>query len=243
MSFYQRHAKVSLTGSQTRGGPGDTMVLPLDLTEEAAVSAAAEEILARLGRIDILFNSAGLTQRGRIAETNLEVYRRIMDVNFFDPLMLTKAVLPSMLDRKAGQAVCVTSVAGKYGSPMRSGYNAAKHAAQGFYDSLREEVSSKGIGVTLIVPGTVRTNVSLNALRGDGSLYKRMDPFLESGMAPAYCARRILTSVHGRKREVLIASGVAWRCVWLKRLSPALLWWITRRRRPERTTFPAEWLY
>ena len=113
-------------------GPGDTAVLPLDVTEEPAVSAATEEILAWFGRIDILVNNAELTQRGRIVETNLDVYRRIMDVNFFGPLMLTKAVLPSMLNRKAGRVVCVTSVAGKYSSPMRSGYNAAKDAAHGF---------------------------------------------------------------------------------------------------------------
>lgn len=212
-------------------GPGDVTVLPLDVTDENAVAAAAAQALERFGRIDVLINNAGLTQRGRIAETDIDVYRRIMDVNFFGPLMLTKAVLPSMLDRGAGQVVCVTSVAGKYGSPMRSGYNAAKHAAHGFFDSLREEVSQHGIDVTLIVPGTVRTDVSLNALRGDGSLYGRMDPFLASGMDPADCAGRILDAVHARKREVLIASGVARRNVWLKRLSPALLSWVTRRRK------------
>ena len=222
------------------GGPGETMIVPLDVTDGTTIDAAAADVIRRFGRIDILVNNAGLTQRGRIAETGLDVYRRIMDVNFFGPLMLTKAVLPSMLDRKSGQIVCVTSVAGKYGSPMRSGYNAAKHAAHGFFDSLREEVAAHGIDVTLIVPGTVRTNVSLNALRGDGSLYNKMDRFLESGMAPAECARRILDAVHRRRREVLIASGVARRNVWLKRLSPALLSWTTRRRKPGRTTVPAD---
>lgn len=212
-------------------GPGDTMILPLDVTDETAIGTAAGQVSARFGRVDILVNNAGLTQRGRIAETSLDVYRRIMDVNFFGPLMLTKAVLPSMTERGSGRIVCVTSVAGKYGSPMRSGYNAAKHAAHGFFDSLREEVARHGIDVTLIVPGTVRTDVSLNALRGDGSLYGRMDPFLASGMDPADCAGRILDAVHARKREVLIASGAARRNVWLKRLSPALLSWVTRRRK------------
>lgn len=212
-------------------GPGDTMILPLDVTDETAIGTAAGQVSARFGRVDILVNNAGLTQRGRIAETSLDVYRRIMDVNFFGPLMLTKAALPSMTERGSGRIVCVTSVAGKYGSPMRSGYNAAKHAAHGFFDSLREEVARHGIDVTLIVPGTVRTDVSLNALRGDGSLYGRMDPFLASGMDPADCAGRILDAVHARKREVLIASGVARRNVWLKRLSPALLSWVTRRRK------------
>ena len=142
------HSRVAATCR----GPGETMILPLDITDGPAIEAAAAAVIGGFGRVDMLINNAGLTQRGRIAETSIDVYRRIMDVNFFGPLMLTKAVLPSMQDRKSGQIVCVTSVAGKYGSPMRSGYNAAKHAAHGLFDSLREEVAAQGIDVTLIVP-------------------------------------------------------------------------------------------
>jgi NADP-dependent 3-hydroxy acid dehydrogenase YdfG len=94
-----------------------------------------------------------------VADADLSVYRTMMDVNFFGPLMMTKAVLPSMLARGEGKIVCTTSVAGKYGSPMRSGYHAAKHETHGFFDFLREEVAEAGIDVTLIVPGAVRTNV------------------------------------------------------------------------------------
>lgn len=220
-------------------GDGDKLVLPFDVTDEGAVSRAAKTVLERFGRVDILFNNAGVTQRARVVDAELSVYRTMMEVNFFGPLMLTKAVLPSMLERGAGQIVCTTSVAGKYGSPMRSGYNAAKHAAHGFFDSLREEVSEAGIDVTLIVPGAVRTNVSINALRGDGSRYGKMDPFLEDGMSPEACARRVLDAIHRRKREVLIADGIAWRNVVLKRWSPALLSWTTRRRKPGRTTVPS----
>ena len=221
------------------GDGGDVLVSPFDVTDEQAVSAAARTVLGRFGRVDILFNNAGITQRARVADACLDVYRTMMDVNFFGPLMLTKAVLPSMLEKGRGHIVCTTSVAGKYGSPMRSGYNAAKHAAHGFFDSLREEVSESGVAVTLIVPGAVRTNVSINALRGDGSRYDKMDPFLEDGMSPADCAKRILDAVNAGKREVLIADGVARRNVILKRWSPALLSWTTRRRKPGRTTVPA----
>jgi len=220
-------------------GGGDTFVLPFDVTDETAVSEAVSAVLDRFGQVDILFNNAGITQRARVVDAGLDVYHRMMDVNFFGPLMLTKAVLPSMLAHESGHIVCTTSVAGKYGSPMRSGYNAAKHAAHGFFDSLREEVSGAGIGVTLIVPGAVRTNVSINALRGDGSRYDKMDPFLEDGMPPAVCARLILEAIHAGKREVLIADGVARRNVILKRWSPALLSWTTRRRKPGRTIVPS----
>ena len=159
-----------------------------------------------------------------------------MEVNYFGPLALTKALLPSMLECGKGRIVCVSSVAGKYGSPMRSGYNGAKHAVNGFFDSLREETRGSGIDVTLVLPGAVKTDVSINALRGDGSKYDRMDSFLESGMSAAGCAARILTAVHRRQREVLIAEGTARRNVWLKRISPALLSWSMRRRKPFRTT-------
>lgn len=226
--------------AESCGDGGYIMVLPFDVTDEKAVSAAVRAVMSRFGRVDILFNNAGITQRARVADAGLPVYRTMMDVNFFGPLMLTKAVLPSMLERKRGHIVCTTSVAGKYGSPMRSGYNAAKHAAHGFFDSLREEVSDSGIDVTLIVPGAVRTNVSINALRGDGSRYDKMDPFLEDGMSPADCAKRVVDAIHGRKREVLIADGVARRNVILKRWSPALLSWTTRRRKAGRTTVPSD---
>tara|TARA_R110000787_G_scaffold88397_3_gene187736 strand:+ start:66 stop:902 length:837 start_codon:yes stop_codon:yes gene_type:complete len=221
------------------GKGGAPLVLPFDVTDNAAVDAAARAVLDRFGRVDVLMNVAGITQRARVADADLAVFRRMMEVNYFGPLMLTKAVLPSMLARGSGRIVCVTSVAGKYGSPMRSGYNAAKHAAHGFFDSLREEVADRGIDVTLIVPGAIRTNVSINALTGDGSLYGRMDPFLESGMAPEDCAARILDAVDRRDREVLIASGAARRNVILKRLSPWLLSRALRRRRPgARSTMP-----
>jgi NADP-dependent 3-hydroxy acid dehydrogenase YdfG len=246
--FHEEGAHVVLSGRRTDAlertvaacaGGGQTLVLPFDVTDESAISAAKDAVLDRFGQVDILFNNAGITQRARVADAELAVYRTMMDVNYFGPLMLTKAVLPSMLDRGRGHLVCTTSVAGKYGSPMRSGYNAAKHAAHGFFDSLREEVADRGIDVTLIVPGAVRTNVSINALRGDGSRYDKMDPFLETGMSPDACADRILSAVERRKREVLIADGVARRNVILKRWSPALLSWTTRRRKPGRTTVPS----
>ena len=246
--FHQEGAHVVLSGRNTAAleatasactGAGEILVLPFDVTDAAAIDGARDAVFDRFGRVDILFNNAGLTQRARVADADLAVYRTVMEVNFFGPLMLTKAVLPSMLERGRGHIVCTTSVAGKYGSPMRSGYNAAKHAAHGFFDSLREEVAHKGIDVTLIVPGAVRTNVSINALRADGSRYDKMDPFLENGMSPDACAARVLNAVHARKREVLIAEGVARRNVLLKRWSPALLSWTTRRRKPGRTTVPS----
>ncbi len=215
------------------GGDIDTedriAVAPLDVTDEAAVAQAALDVLARFGRVDVLVNNAGLTQRARLVDSSLDVYRRIMEVNYCGALALTRAVLPPMIARGSGRIVAVSSVAGKYGSAMRSAYCGAKHAVQGLFDALREEVYGTGVGVTVAVPGAVRTNVSLNALTGDGSPYARMDPFLESGLSPEACAARILDAVHRGRDEVLIARGAARRNVILKRVSPALLAWTLRR--------------
>ncbi len=210
-------------------GAGVT-VLPFDVTDETAVMEAARKIIEQSGPIDILVNNAGLTQRARVAETELSVFREVMEVNYFGPLMMTKAVLPSMIDHGRGHIVTITSVAAKYGSPLRSGYNAAKHAAHGFFDALREEVTEHGIDVTLIVPGAVRTNISLNALTGNGARYGRMDRFLERGLPPEICATRILDAVHTRKREIMIARGAARRHVYLKAVAPRLLSRVLRRR-------------
>ena len=210
-------------------GDNAPFVLPFDVTDPSAVDASAEEVLDRHGRVDILVNNAGLTQRARFADTSVDVYRRVMEVNYFGPLMLTKAVLPSMIARKKGHIVALSSVAGKYGSATRSGYCGAKHAVEGLFDALREEVWMDGIDVTVAVPGAVRTNVSINALTGDGTAYGKMDPFLEAGFAPEDCAARIVDAVHRRAPEVTIATGVARRNAVLKRWSPALLRWVMRR--------------
>jgi short-subunit dehydrogenase len=214
-------------------GRGEIMICPLDVTDQAAIDAAAAAVLGRFGCIDILVNNAGITHRGRVSQTDISVIRRVMEVDYFGAVMLTKAVLPSMLERGSGRIACISSVAGKYGSPMRSGYCGAKHAMHGFFDSLREEVRDSGIGVTIAVPGAIRTDVSINALTGDGSRYGRMDPFLENGMPPEVCAAKILDAIDAGTPEALIAEGVARRNVVLKRWAPWLLS-RTMRRKPGR---------
>ncbi len=170
------------------------------------------------------------------SQTDISVIRRVMEVDYFGAVMLTKAVLPSMLERGSGRIACISSVAGKYGSPMRSGYCGAKHAMHGFFDSLREEVRDSGIGVTIAVPGAIRTDVSINALTGDGSRYGRMDPFLENGMPPEVCAAKILDAIDAGTPEALIAEGVARRNVVLKRWAPWLLSRTMRRENADGAT-------
>lgn len=213
------------------GGVGEGMIVPLDVTDEVALRDAHTRVIDRFGRIDILVNNAGLAQRALVKDTDMAVYRRLFEVNFFAAAALTKLVLPAMIERRSGHIVAVTSVAGKYSTPYRSGYNASKFAMHGFFDSLRAELAPDNVAVTLVVPGAIRTDISVNALRGDGSAYGRRTRIFEQGMDPADCATRILDAVFKKKNEVMIASGEARRLVLLQRFFPALTSRLVRLRK------------
>ncbi len=208
--------------------PDRHVVLPLDLADTASLEAAARQALGLAGLVDVLINNGGVSQRALAVETQLAVDRRIMDVNYFGAVALTKAVLPSMLARGAGHLVVVTSVVGKFGSPWRSAYSASKHALHGFFDALRAEVHEAGIRVTLVCPGFVRTDVSVNALTGDGTPQGTMDAGQQSGLSVEVCAARILRAIERQKDEVCFGGKEA-MAVYLKRFWPGLLNRIIRR--------------
>jgi len=173
------------------------------------------------GQVDILVNNAGVSQRSLVLETDFSVDRRIMEVNYFSVVSLTKTVLPYMIERGGGQIAVVSSLLGKFSTPLRSAYCASKHALHGYFDALRAEVYDKNIHITLICPGFVRTEVSLHALRGDGQEHGQMDETIAKGMPAEVCARHILNALHKRKEEVSIAryEKIA---LYLKRFTPGL---------------------
>ena len=206
------------------------LVLPLDMLAPATFEPAVQTVLSHFGHIDLLVHCAGISQRAHAAETHIDVDRRIMDVNYFGTVALTKQVLPSMLARHAGQIVVISSLLGKFGAPSRSAYCASKHALVGFFDSLRAEVASQGITVTMICPGFVRTNASRNALRGDGSLHGQMDELIQGGMAAEECARRIVRAIERRRREVYIGRKEK-LALYLSRFTPGLFARLMRRTR------------
>lgn len=183
--------------------PQQVALLPLDLTAFDAGIVAAEAAKF-FGPIDILVNNAGISQRGFLKDTEMAVYRRIMELDFFATVALTKALLPSMLARKAGHLVVISSVVGKFGAPRRTGYCAAKHALHGFYDAARAELWRDGIKVTLICPGYIKTQVSVNAITADGGRYGQMDKGQTGGMSADKCAAAILRAIEANREEVLI---------------------------------------
>jgi dehydrogenase/reductase SDR family protein 7B len=187
---------------------GDRLVLPFEATDWAALPGAVEAGWGWREGIDILVNNAGISQRSLAVDTAPEVYRTLLETDLLAPIWLTQLVLPLMAERRAGHIVAVSSVAGRIGPVLRTGYAAAKHGLIGYCDSLRAEVEAAyGIKVTTVLPGSVRTDVAANALQADGSVRGESDVNIEAGMDPAECARRIVDAVAAGTRELVVAEG------------------------------------
>lgn len=207
----------------------EALVLPLDVADFAAAEPAARRVLDHYGRIDILVLNAGISQRARAGDTELAVDQRIMDVDYFGTIALAKATLPHLKRRQSGRIVVISSVMGKVGTPLRSAYAAAKHALHGFYDSLRAEVYEEGIGVTVICPGYVQTQVSRNALTGDGTPHDQMDANTARGLTAEEFARRALRAIAAGRDEVWIGGRKEILAVYLNRFFPRLFRKLVRR--------------
>lgn len=201
--------------------PENIMILPLDLADIKSFDSKVAEVLAHFGKIDILFNNGGISQRGMALETDLSVDRKIMEIDYFGTIALTKAVAPHMVDQKSGHFVVTSSLVGKFGSPWRSSYAAAKHALHGFFDSLRTELHEDNIKITMVCPGFIKTDVSVNALGSDGNPTGEMDNAQANGMSARECAQRIISAVEKDKLETVIG-GTERFGVLLKRLFPGL---------------------
>jgi short-subunit dehydrogenase len=204
-------------------------VLPLDLEDYLSLENKVEEAINWFGRIDILVNNGGVSQRSLASETSIAVDKRIMDINYLGTVALTKAVLPHFIKNKKGQFVVTTSIVGKIGTPLRSSYAASKHALHGFFDCLRAENHKHNISVTLVCPGFVNTNVSINALTGDGSPQNKMDTATQNGIAPDRFAKIMTKAIAKKKEEVYIAGAKEKLGVYAKRFYPKLLSKMIRR--------------
>lgn len=208
--------------------PSDVRVLPLDLTASSSFESKVAQAIAYFGQVDLMLHNGGISQRSLIRETGLEVDRRLMEVNFFGTVALTKALLPHFLSRKSGQFGVISSLVGMIGSPYRSSYAASKHALHGFFDTLRAEHYLDNIAVTMICPGFIRTNVSVNAITADGTALGQMDEAQAKGMSPEDCAAAIFSAVTRKKEEVYIG-GKETMAIYLKRFVPSVFSKIIRK--------------
>ncbi len=209
--------------------PERHFVLPLDLENPDSFGDKVQQVVRKYGRIDFLFLSGGMSQRSEVSETPLSIDRRIMEVNYFGNVALTKAVLPIMLEQNSGHFVVISSIAGKFGFFLRSAYSASKHALHGFYESLMLENEQHHIGVTLVCPGKINTNISLNALNAAGETHGIMDHNQVKGMPANHCAKLIVKAVSRKKKEILIGNKEIY-AVYIKRFLPNLFWKIIKKQ-------------
>ncbi|UJR25511.1 hypothetical protein I4U23_006857 [Adineta vaga] len=208
---------------------GHCLVLPLDLEiHDYGFQSKVDLVLDRFKHIDILINNAGISQRSLIRDTVYKVDSRLMNINYLGTITLSKAVLPNFVERQKGHYVVVTSATGYAGTPLRSSYAASKHALHGFFDSLRLEHARDHIDVTMVCPGFVKTDISINAFDGSGALHKKMDPKTEKGTDPTVCANDILHGIAARKHEIYVGHLAA-VVIYLRRFFPKLLYRILLR--------------
>jgi short-subunit dehydrogenase len=202
---------------------GDALALPFEATDFDRLPAIVAQAWDWKGRVHGLINNAGISQRSLAVDTGFAVYHRIVAVDLLAPIALTQAVLPKMVHAGGGRIVAMSSVAGFVGAPLRTAYSAAKHGLVGYHDALRAEVEHLGIQVHVVAPGSVQTNVSRNALTADGSRRGVSDAIIDNGMSPADAAQATLAAIEAGTRELILATGMEYDIVALRRQDPEAL--------------------
>jgi short-subunit dehydrogenase len=198
----------------------EVLVLPFDIVDTESHGGLANRVAAEFGQIDMLINNAGVSQRSWCVDTDLTVYRKLFEIDVFGQISLTKAVLPIMLAQQSGHIAVTSSVAGKIGAPLRTGYSMAKHAVMGFFDALRCEIAHEGIHVSTITPGSIQSQVSVNAFAGNGEAFGIMDQEIENGMPAAKCADIVVSALLAKQREIPVGEGSEMDLLPMKRQDP-----------------------
>lgn len=204
---------------------------PFDLSNPEEVLNTAETVVNTYENIYLLINNGGISQRSLVKDTPIEIDRKIMEIDYFSYVILTKAVLPGMIEVGEGFIAATSSISGKFGFPLRSAYAAAKHAIQGFFETLRAEMKPHNISVTIAYPGRIQTNISLYAINESGREHGKMDPGQMNGLSAKECARRYIRAIKRRKPEVLIGKSEI-LMVHIKRLFPSIFFRIVTKIKP-----------
>ena len=223
--------KLEPVAEKCRALGAEVTLLPYDLRQLDGIAALVQEAWQRHGGIDILFCNAGVSQRTNIEDTSMEVFHKIMDINFYAPVEMAKAILPLMLENGGGNIAATTSIAGCFGFPLRCAYSSSKHALYGFFETLQAEYTDKGIHTTLVCPGRVRTDISLNSLDRNGQRRVVMDPGQANGLSAEAAAKKIVRAIDKGKLEVLVG-GKELVMVYIKRFFPGLCARLARKIKP-----------
>jgi dehydrogenase/reductase SDR family member 7B len=204
---------------------------PLDMLDTNSIFETAKRVIADGIIISGLYQFAGISQRSLVTETPIENDRKIMEVNFFGVVALTKAILPHMIENGGGQLAATSSLVGKFGFPYRSAYSSSKHAIHGFFESLLAENSKYNIKVSILIPGRVQTNISKFAIEKDGSEHGKMDAGQANGITGEKAANQILAGLKREKREIWVG-GKELQMLNVRRFFPALYYYLATRIKP-----------
>ena len=196
-------------------------ILPCDLSQIDRLNAITDKAVSIFGKIDVVFHNAGISQRSKTIDTDFSVDKKIMDVNFFAPVKITKCLLPGMIENGGGTIAVTTSISGKFGFPLRSAYASSKFAQYGFFETVQAEYYEQNIRVVMVCPGRVKTNISYNALEADGTKHAQMDDGQAGGISAEKAARKIIKAIRKQKPEVLVG-GKELLMVYIKRFLPGL---------------------
>jgi dehydrogenase/reductase SDR family protein 7B len=197
--------KLKEVAAECERNGGKACLAPFNLENSEEIVSVSNDILKQYPKIDYLYNNGGISQRSYAVETPVAIDRKIMETNFFGAVTITKQLLPSLISKGGGHIIVTSSVVGKFGFPLRTAYSASKHALQGFFEALRAELYDKNVKVTIVSPGKIRTNISVNAINKDGSRHGVMDERQAKGMPADICARRIISAVNRNKKELWFA--------------------------------------
>lgn len=222
--------KEPLEALQERFGPERVAALPGDLMDEAGLEDLHARACQSFGPVDVLVNNAGRSQRATALDTTMEEVRGLMELNFMVPVALTKLVVPGMVERQRGCVVIVSSVAGYVSTPMRSTYNASKFAVRGWFDALRAELHGTGVGVSVVVPGYIRTSINRAAIGSERRDTSKPDP-VENGLPPERCAAVIVAAIANDRPEVHVG-GKELAAIHLSRLLPGVVRRLAHRFAP-----------
>ncbi len=203
----------------------------LDLTLSETIDSSVELVLKQVSTIDVLVNNGGISQRSWIIDTPMDIDRKIMEVDYFGHVYLTKKLLPFMVNQKSGHIIVISSLSGLFGFHMRSAYCAAKHALHGFFETLILEHFKDNIHVTMVCPGRIFTNISYHSLKADGTEHNKLDDAQKNGMPVDVAARKIMKAYRRKKKEVIVAQkeGIL---VFFKKFMPFVFYKILRNVNP-----------
>lgn len=187
--------------------PTESLLIPFDVRDESALAQATGKALGWKGGVDLAVANAGISQRSTALDTDMRVYREIIEVDLIAQIGFAQSLIGPMSTRGQGALAFISSIAGKVGVPMRTAYSAAKFGLAGYADALRGELSQSGVSVHCIYPGSIRTGVSRNALTADGSVRGKSDKAIDEGIDPDVAASEMLDGIAAGTREIIVATG------------------------------------